>query len=49
MSLLEVPKMPDAPQGGKTPYRMRAEYGDLRFEWPKRYAAAAEVNWTNHT
>ena len=27
---------------------MRAEYGDLRFEWPKRYAAAAEVNWTNH-
>jgi hypothetical protein len=26
---------------------MRAEYGDLRFAWPRRYAAAAEVNWTN--
>jgi hypothetical protein len=26
---------------------MRAEYGDLRIEWPKRYAATAEVNWTN--
>lgn len=26
---------------------MRIEYGNLRFEWPKRYAAAAEVNWTN--
>ena len=24
---------------------MHAEHGDLRFEWPKRYAAAAEVNW----
>jgi hypothetical protein len=26
---------------------MRAEFGDLRLEWPKRYAAAAETNWTN--
>jgi hypothetical protein len=26
---------------------MRAEHGDLRFEWPSKYAAAAEVNWTN--
>ena len=26
---------------------MRAQYGDLKFEWPNRYAAAAEVNWTN--
>lgn len=27
---------------------MRAEHGDLRLEWPNRYASAAEVNWTNH-
>jgi hypothetical protein len=26
---------------------MRAAYGDLRLEWPGRYASAAEVNWTN--
>ena len=26
---------------------MSVHHGDLRFEWPKRYAAAAEVNWTN--
>jgi hypothetical protein len=26
---------------------MRAQHGDLRFDWPGRYAAAAEVNWTN--
>jgi hypothetical protein len=26
---------------------MRAEHGDLKLEWPNRYAAAAEVNWTN--
>lgn len=26
---------------------MRAEYGDLRIEWPNKYASAAEVNWTN--
>ncbi len=26
---------------------MRAQHGDLRLEWPNRYAAAAEVNWTN--
>lgn len=30
-----------------TTAEMRAEIGDLRFEWPGRYAAAAEVNWTN--
>ena len=28
---------------------MRASQGDLRLEWPGRYAAAAEVNWTNQT
>lgn len=26
---------------------MRAEYGDLKIEWPDRYACAAEVNWSN--
>ena len=26
---------------------MRVEYGGFRLEWPNRYAAAAEVNWTN--
>lgn len=26
---------------------MRVEYGDLRFEWPRKYACASEVNWTN--
>ena len=26
---------------------MSARHGDLRFEWPNRYAAAAEVIWTN--
>lgn len=26
---------------------MRADIGDLHFEWPNRYASAAEVNWTN--
>ncbi len=26
---------------------MRVEHGDFRMEWPNRYAAAAEVNWTN--
>jgi hypothetical protein len=26
---------------------MRVEHGDFRMEWPHRYAAAAEVNWTN--
>jgi hypothetical protein len=26
---------------------MRAEHGNFRLEWPNRYAAAAEVNWTN--
>ena len=28
---------------------MRAEHGDLRFEWPRKFAAAAEVNWTNES
>jgi len=28
---------------------MRVEHGDFRMEWPNRYAAAAEVNWTNQT
>ena len=26
---------------------MRAQHGDLRLEWPSRYAAAAPVKWTN--
>jgi hypothetical protein len=26
---------------------MRAAHGDFRMEWPKRYASAAPVNWTN--
>lgn len=26
---------------------MRATHGDLRLEWPNRYASTAEVNWTN--
>lgn len=30
-----------------TTTQMRADYGDLHLEWPDRYAAAAEVNWTN--
>ena len=28
---------------------MRVEHGSFRMEWPNRYAAAAEVNWTNQT
>lgn len=27
--------------------KMRADYGDLHISWPNRYAAIAEVNWTN--
>ena len=26
---------------------MRAQHGGLQLEWPGKYAAAAEVNWTN--
>ncbi|MGH7663204.1 MAG: DUF1326 domain-containing protein [Gemmatimonadaceae bacterium] len=26
---------------------MRASYGDMRMDWPNKYAATAEVNWTN--
>ena len=26
---------------------MRAQHGDLKLEWPGKYAAAAEVNWSN--
>ena len=26
---------------------MKAEYGDLKLEWPKKYASTAEVNCTN--
>jgi hypothetical protein len=26
---------------------MRAQHGDFRLEWPGKYAAATEVNWTN--
>jgi hypothetical protein len=28
---------------------MRVKHGDFHIEWPNRYAAAAEVNWTNQT
>jgi len=43
------------PQGGffwndakiATTETMRAQHGDFRLEWPGKYAAAAEVNWTN--
>jgi hypothetical protein len=30
-----------------TTAKMRADYGDLHISWPSRYAAVAEVNWTN--
>lgn len=30
-----------------TTAKMRADYGDLHISWPNRYAAIAEVNWTN--
>jgi hypothetical protein len=30
-----------------TSQTMHATYGDLHLEWPMRYAAAAEVNWSN--
>jgi|SRR5690242_11074422 hypothetical protein len=30
-----------------TTQTMRVQHGSLRMEWPNRYAAAAEVNWTN--
>jgi len=26
---------------------MRVNHGDLQIEWPNKYAATAEVNWTN--
>ncbi len=26
---------------------MRVTYGDMRMEWPAKYASTAEVNWTN--
>jgi hypothetical protein len=28
---------------------MHAQHGDMHVDWPNRYAAAAEVNWTNQT
>lgn len=30
-----------------TTAKMRADYGDIHISWPNRYAALAEVNWTN--
>lgn len=30
-----------------TTQTMRAQHGELRLEWPGKYAAASEVNWTN--
>lgn len=30
-----------------TTAKMRADYGDLHISWPNRYAAMAEVSWTN--
>ena len=43
------------PQGGffwddarvATTSSMRADFGDMHFQWPAKYASAAEVNWTN--
>ena len=32
-----------------TTVTMRAQHGDFKLEWPSRYAAAAEVNWTNQS
>lgn len=26
---------------------MRVDHGDMRMEWPAKYASTAEVNWTN--
>ena len=26
---------------------MRMDFGDMRMEWPTKYASTAEVNWTN--
>jgi hypothetical protein len=28
-------------------WTVRVTHGDASFEWPHRYAAAAEINWTN--
>jgi hypothetical protein len=30
-----------------TTQTMRAKHGEFQLEWPGKYAAAAEVNWTN--
>jgi hypothetical protein len=30
-----------------TTVTMKAEHGDLKLEWPNRYAAAADVRWSN--
>ena len=30
-----------------TTQTMRGEHGDLRLEWPGRFASTSEVNWTN--
>jgi hypothetical protein len=30
-----------------TTQTMRAQHGSLALEWPGKYAAASEVNWTN--
>ena len=30
-----------------TTERMRAQHGEFQLEWPNRYAATAEVNWSN--
>jgi len=27
---------------------MHGEHGDLRIDWPGRFASASEVNWRNH-
>lgn len=28
---------------------MRVDYGEMRMEWPTKYASTAEVNWTNQS
>jgi hypothetical protein len=30
-----------------TTSKMHAQHGDFKIDWPDRYAAAAEVNWSN--
>ena len=49
-SRVQLPVRRDAQgihDGNRTTAEMRASHGDLRLSWRGRYAAVAEVNWTN--